>query len=510
MALAQYDRTGKEWFLGDGFIWDDHADEFKRADGRPLECSSKMFVYNPQKRQAKVRAIFYHVDRQPTSIEFVVAGEKTKTIELSTLSEVPHNQSFWMAVRSNVPIFAQACHEDYTFWDEVPDALLSVRPYPGPLGNERRWVFPDCYQGTGKSWYERERLTILNPGAKAVKVHVRYLLRRRDLGGEEEVEIPARRVAALKVWERRPVLLGRENGPTVRVEGDYAVRIDADGAVIPVTTRRARWLGRPSVIGARNTIGIPLAGRGHRTWYYPAGSIRDVGTLPRATADVQCDKTWNLLFVNNIDEARKVKAKITFHRPDGQSLTSGALPIEPGKSINNRLHREGWLGKYTRVNEPYAVTVTAERPVAAEVTSAEFEMWSRVMPGAMSAVNLYPGPLGDETRWWLGIGRAGGSDRIQAEWRQSYHLFNPGKKPVAVTLSFLGLGRKVEEKVEVPAGGVRVVEATDVKGVPTGRTFAVRADGDGPFCGQAWVRTKSRGVLQTRGMYSMMGVPMRL
>jgi len=168
------------------------------------------------------------------------------SLELAALSEVPHKQSLWIVVESNVPVFPQARHEDFTFWDPVPDALVSVAPYPGPLRDETSWVFPDCYQsvpGRG-SWYEVETLSILNPAQRRRTVRVRYLLRNRDGGGEEEIEVPGGRVAQLNVWERYPRALGTKSGPPVCPLGDYAIRIDASGPVIPQITRRARRSGR--------------------------------------------------------------------------------------------------------------------------------------------------------------------------------------------------------------------------------------------------------------------------
>ena len=155
------------------------------------------------------------------------------------------------------------------------------------------------------------------------------------------------------------------------------------------------------------------------------------------------------------------------------------------------------------------MTVTADRDVVPEVTCAEFEMWSQVCPGAMTAVSFYPAPLSGEKRWWLGIGRAGGADDANVEWRQSWHLFNPGPRAAAVTLSFLGAGRTRTHRVEIPAGAVRKVESADIRGLPKDRLFVVRADADRAFCAQSFVRTFTRRLPHTRAAYSMMGTPMR-
>jgi len=514
MIQQRYKRSGKLWFVSDGFIWDSLGEGFRRPNGGPLECSSKLFIYNPHKRAARVKAVFYHSDREPTSVSFSVRGGRIHEADLATLPEIPHNRSFWIAIESNLPVLPQARHEDYNFWDPVPDAIGAVAPYPGPLGSETSWVIPDCYQGSSRSWYERETVSILNPGAKAVKARVRYLLRGRDLGAWEDIEIPARRLAQLDVWERRPMLLGTTNGPAVRVEGDYAMRIDATGPVIAQATRRARNHGVSSVRGSRSSIAIPLSGQGVKTWYYPAGLVADQGILPRATKDQhplsQCDNTWDLLFVNNLDEKRPVDARIIFHYQNGRKAVSERLPIKPTKSILNWLHGDPWLGSYTRVGEPFAMTVTAPRPIACEVTCAEFEMWSDVNPGAMSSANLYPGPLAGEKSWWLGVGHAGGRDTVATEWRQAWHIFNPGTKPAHLTLSFVGAARTITHTLEVPAGAVRMVDGRDVKGLPFAKPFAVRAEGDRAFCPAVWARSLTRGLPHTRGMYVFVGVPMKL
>jgi hypothetical protein len=517
MPLLHYRRPGTFWYVGDGLIWDDLDLRFRRQGNRPLECSCKLLVYNPQRRPAAVTARFYHTDRAPTALAVSVPPRAIESLELSGLDQVPHRQSFWMAVSSDLPVLPQARHEDYTFWDQVPDALISTSPYPGPLTTETSWVFPDCYQSdpTGP-WYELETLTILNPNRRPASVRIRYLLRHADGGAEEEIEVAPERVAQLNVWERRPPPIGHPNGPSVRVSGDYALRIDATRPVIAQTTRRARWSGYPCVIGARSTMGFPLRGRGHTLWYYPGGAVIDRGILPRARDEEhplsQCDNTWNLLFINNLDDKHEAHATIAFHRPEGAAARSRPIAIPPLKSDLECLHGKPWLGNYTRIGEPFAITVSANRPVVPEVTCAEFEMWSQVMPGAMSAVNLYPGPLRSERTWWLGIGPAGGADDHPLEWAQSYHLFNPGRQPARIRLSVLGLGRRTTPShvVTVPPGAVALVESTQIAGLPLHRPFVVRASGDRPFCAQVLVRAFTRGLPHSRAMYSMMGVPMTL
>lgn len=520
MAQSQFSRDGTTWYVSDGLVWDRQPDGCRRDPSHPLACSSKLFLYNPNRRAATVTLRCYHTDRAPSARTVSVPAGKIEMVELAALPEIPHNQSFWIAVECSRPVLPQAVHEDYTGWDPVPDSLIAVAPYPGPLADETSLVFPDCFNMAAHPpfpWYEQETLTILNPGARPARVRVRYLLRTYDGGAEEMIEIPAERVAQLNVWERSPRPMGQPRGPLVRMDNsyEYVARLDADGPIVAQTTRRARWAGRTDVIGSRTTMGFPLRGRKRLPWYYPGGEIVDYGVLPRAKPTDhplnQCDNTWNLLFLHNLEEKGAAQATVTFHRPDGTRTTSDPLEVPPLKSVLHCLHAAPWLGTHTHVNEPYAMTVTADRPVVPEICGAEFEMWSQVMPGGMTAVIFYPGPLRDERTWWLGIGRAGGADDVNVEWTQSYYLFNPGRRRVEVMLSFLGLpGGRRTHRVSLAAGAVARVRSAEVAGLPFHQPFAVRAEGDGPFLAQALGRSFTRGLRGPRATCAFMGVPMRL
>ena len=85
MALPQYRRSGRLWYVGDGMIWDDLPASYRRDPGRPLECSCRLYVYNPQRKRAKVAARFYHVDRPPTAVTLSVAAGAIESLELDAL-----------------------------------------------------------------------------------------------------------------------------------------------------------------------------------------------------------------------------------------------------------------------------------------------------------------------------------------------------------------------------------------------------------------------------------------
>ncbi len=507
MAPVQYTRSGTHWYVGDGFIWDDLPVTYRTHTGRPLECSSQLLIYNPQPETATVTVRFFHIDRSPTLKQLDIAGGSISSLELATLAEIPHKQAFWITLESNIPVLPQARHEDYSYWDPVPDALIAPTPYPGPLSDETTWIFPDCYQGGPQSWYERELLTILNPSTEPVKVHVQYLLRNNELGAEEYLEIAPERVAALDIWERSPRLLGNPQGPVVRVQHDYAVRIDAEHPVIAQTTRRARWTGRPSIVGARSITGFPLRAADHTLWHYPGGMIVDRGVLPH---EQNFDVTWNLLFTHNLHTSQPALATLTIHSPEGIRKTVALRSIAPQKSHLEWMHLQPWLGDYTHIDVPFAMTVASDSPVVPEVTGAEFEMWSQMCPGAMSAVNFYPGPLTDECAWWLGIAPWGGADDRNVEWSQQYHLLNTSEQPIVVELIAYGLDTLYTHQLTLPAQAVALVDAQVFSGLPIGIPYAVFAKSAQPFCAQVFVRTFTRGLASTRGMYSCMGVPMAL
>jgi hypothetical protein len=396
----------------------------------------------------------------------------------------------------------------------VPDALVCVAPYPGPLEDEKSWMLVDCFQGDCGGWYERESITILNPGAEPATARVRYWFRSGG-GGEETVKIPPQRVAFLHGEDRFPRQIGVDGGPIVRLRWEYNVRVDADHPVIVQSTRRARWVGFPSIIGSRSTMGVPVRADWPEKWYYPGGEIVDYGLLPRPTAAThalnQSDNTWNLLFVANPDGEHERQARLTIHKPGGQALSAKPMAVPPNRSVLQCLHAAPWLGPFTKIGEPFAMTVAGDGPLAPSVCGAEFEMWSQVCPGAMTAVNFYPGPLERETCWWLGIGHGGGADTNNLEWRQSYHLFNPTDRPVKGLLKFVSLGGpEVVHPFWLASGCVVRVNSAEVPGLPIGQPFAVKAVGDGPFCAQVFGRTFTRGLPHSRAMYSFLGVPMGL
>ena len=132
--LSHYLRPGKLWYVSDGFIWDDLPASYRVDDGRPLECSSKLLVFNPQGKQANVKVSFYHVDRPPTGVQLSVGAGEIRTLELATLPEIPHKQSFWIVIESDVPVLPQALQ-----LSEPLPALQQQEPLPLFLRKPSFW-----------------------------------------------------------------------------------------------------------------------------------------------------------------------------------------------------------------------------------------------------------------------------------------------------------------------------------------------------------------------------------
>jgi hypothetical protein len=165
---------------------------------------------------------------------------------------------------------------------------------------------------------------------------------------------------------------------------------------------------------------------------------------------------------------------LALHKPDGSQITAPPILVPARKSILECLHGQPWLGSFTQVDEPFAMVVTAGRPVVPEMC---------------------------------------GADNANVAWLQSYHLFNPGSAPAQVTLTFLGQrggSGPVKLTLDLGPGAVALADSSEVDGLPTSEPFVVRADSSVPICAQMFLRTFTRGLSAPRAMTSFKGVPMSL
>jgi hypothetical protein len=495
-------RSGTLWYVGDGMI-SGRPQAAESAVPRAGSSSTKLFVFNPGMDDASVRLRFYDLDGPPRTIEMSVGARRILTAELEALDAVPRDRPFWIALESSTPVVPQLRHDNYAGGDGVPEAIVAVAPYPGPL-DETTWLYPDGFQGGTERWYENETITLLNPGEQAVRARLHYVLRESGVEAEEEIEVPAERVAVLNTWERRPTRVGPWGGE-VEISGDYATRIEASGPIITQQTRRARWRGRDEVTGARAVMGVPLRGGGHRLWYLPGGEF-----VPRGVH--AGEPSWNLLFTHNLDRSWRARVSVGFHTAIGNVGDALRVHVGAQRSELQWLNRVPSLAVPSAGGGAFALTLTSDRPIVAELTAAEFEPDGSACPGAMSAVNLYPGPLRNERTWWLGIAETGEREASATSWLQSYFLFNPAREAARVRLTiFDDAGRTMNPgPIVIAPGAVARLTSSQIAGLPAHRPLAVRADGDAPFAVLVNVRAFRRGAPYTRAMYAMLGLPMSL
>lgn len=479
-AISGTMADGRLWYVGDGALG---------------QGQTRLFLFNPGEEVARVELRFYRERNAPQTFTREVPAGKVVESDVAELDGLPHGEPFWLVTESATPIFPQLRQAYFAANDPVPDALLSVAPYPGPLSNETTWIYPDCFVGGAEHWFENETITILNPGRTSVMVRLTYLS--DGQAAVEEIGIPAQRMVALDAGARHPRLHGG-SGDDAGVGGNYALRIEADASVMTQMTRRARLLGASRIVGARSAIGFPLSDAPPRVWHYPGGY--DARPAPGG------GEPWNLLFLFNPDPVASVNAELIFHGTEGRRSTYPDFAIPPSTSDLRWLHH--WLGEYV-TREPWALTVHASGPLVAELTSAEFETRDDACPEAMTAVNLCAEPLAGRASQWLGIAPIGTSPE-GGFWHQHYALLNPGAEPASVTLSFQGLaGETRRHTLVIPSAAVARVDAGAIEGLPAGEPFAVRADAVRPLCAQTVVRVTAGEQSYTRAIHSFVGVPAR-
>ena len=467
----------------------------------PPDESTHLFVFNPRPREANVQVTISRVTGAPSTFAIAVAPDTLVDVDLRSRRELPRNEPFWIAIASDQPVFPQLVRTDHRPWDEVPETLEMALPQPGPAdATFTDWVYPDGFQGGADSWAETETISILNPGAATGRATLTFHFRdgRRPL--THRVSLPAGRVALVDLAHL--FVAGDPEGPPV-VSNDYATRIVSDVPVVSQQTRRARRRGATLTVGSKT--GTPTGvsdSRRAREWYYGGGWIRPLGVLPRGPFD----HTWQLLFSYGLAATTSNGRVDTY--PAAGGAVAQTIGLGPEQSDLQWLHDEPWRTRLG-VGTPWGLKITSEAPLAATVTTAEYEPWSQGLPGAMGAAPLVPGPLG--TEWWMGVARHGGADDQPVEWHAAWQFLNPGAVPVRVTVRFHGGQPAVGAHAVVVAPGTIVrLSGNDVPGLTADHPVIVSAVGDRPFLAHAWLRVGARGVPVTRALSSAAGLPISL
>lgn len=455
-------------------------------------------MFNPGPVLAQVRVVVYRTTAAPSSFSLTVAPGTLDTMDLTGRREIPRNEPFWIVVESDAPVFPQLAHSDHRSWDPVPDTLEMILPQPGPADETfTDWVYPDGFQGGADSWIETETISLLNPGPENGLATLTFSFRNGRRPRTHTVVLPAARVTSVDLSQL--FTAGDPVSPPV-VSHDYATRVVSDVPTVSQQTRRARWRGTAFTVGSKT--GAPIRAsdiRRAREWYYGGGWIRRLNVLPRD----QHDHTWQLLFSYSLD-ANGSDVRVQAY-PNTGGADAQTYALRPGQADLQWLNEEPWRARLG-VGTAWGLRLTSPGPLAATVTTAEYEPWSQGLPGAMSATPLVPGPLA--TEWWMGVSRHGGSDDEPVEWLAAWQFFNPGASPVRVTARFDGLPHSsIERTVVVAPGAVVRVSGDDVPDVATGQPMVVSAVGDGPFLAHAWLRVGARGVPVTRALASAAGLP---
>jgi hypothetical protein len=246
----------REWYSCDGWIIDE--DPRLRRDGHPLQTSAQLSVFNPVPvGAARLRLVVFHEEDEPTEHAFEVAPESRAIVSLHELKALgPPNRWFGMQVTADTPVVAQYAVHYYRPYERVPEASLSLVMYPGPLDGHTEWYFPDGWMGgPGKmSWYERETLSVLNPGDEETRVTATFYS--EGVAHDHAFVVPARRVQPLWLYDLPVFDWQREDPewPTARMV-QFETRLVSSAPIVVQKTRRAYRPHEPTIQGMWSAFG---------------------------------------------------------------------------------------------------------------------------------------------------------------------------------------------------------------------------------------------------------------
>jgi hypothetical protein len=263
---------GREWYSVEGIIFDRHGG--REIEGHPLAGASWLNVLNPAPDvEAQVSLTVFHEQREPTGHTFTVPPERSLRLALHDLAAVgPRNRQFSLLLRADRPVFPQHTWAHYRPLRPIPEDMESIALYAGPLGPaQRRWIFPDMYQGVddGRPWYEKEVLSILNPGDGDAGVEITFYdgfwrgdrtYRAAPYERRASLTVPARRVLTVRLFDY--VEVPRYGSGTVqpgslhRFNMQRALRLESTAPIIPQKTRRCQVQFDDTIVGEWTSIGI--------------------------------------------------------------------------------------------------------------------------------------------------------------------------------------------------------------------------------------------------------------
>ncbi len=190
----------KEWYSCDGLITDRHGG--KEIEGHPMSSAGYISILNPNTETAQIRITFYHQNVEPTYFDLVVPPQRSEVVEVHKIeASGERNKYHGLKVESNIPVIPQHTTYEYPAWNRVPEGMISVVMFPGPLTGKNEWYFPDSWMGgrENMSWYERETMTILNPNYDDANIIVTFYLDGRM--GKETFTVHGQRVYPLWLFD---------------------------------------------------------------------------------------------------------------------------------------------------------------------------------------------------------------------------------------------------------------------------------------------------------------------
>ena len=260
-----------EWYSVEGIVFDRHAG--RETGGHPLAGAAWLSVLNPSDTEARATLTVYHEHRESTEHPFAVPPGQPLRLALHELPTVgPRNQQFALRVAADLPVFPQHTWAHYRPLRPIPEDMESIALYAGPLGApHRRWIFPDLYQGLDddRVWYEKEVLSLLNPGDVDVDVEVTFYdgvwlgdanYRSAPYERTLRLSVPARRVLSVRMYDHAEVPRHGSGlvrpGNAHRFNMQRALRLDCSGPIVAQKTRRCQLQFDDTIVGEWTSLGI--------------------------------------------------------------------------------------------------------------------------------------------------------------------------------------------------------------------------------------------------------------
>ena len=506
-------KSYREWYSCDGLITDRH--DGREMEGHPMASAGYISVLNPDpKEAADVTITFYHENVEPTSVDLKVPPQHTEVMEVHNIeASGERNRYYGLKVEGNIPVIAQHTTYEYKAWDRVPEGMISVVMYPGPLADETEWYFPDAWMGGGgeMSWYERETLTVLNPNPTDAEVTVTFYLAGET--GVEKFIVHGQRVQPLRLFDVEH--LGLENRK--RGSAQFSLRVESDLPIVVQKTRKAYLQFDPTTQGMWTSIGIPAhpvsTEARYTEWFYPGGYVQDVGNYPKDDVN---QLGWDLYFLFNPSADKVAHVDTTFYYESAEPKHL-EFTVEPLRHSLLWLHHEQYR-EYTGRNQPYGVRISSDIPVFPHWTRGEYESWGEHCPTAMFGVVPYKGPLTDETEWYYADGFVQDSEShplIQTEWMS---ILNPNREKADITVTVYTPSPTevgppsgpVEYRTEIGAQSVKLIKMEELEIVPRSQRYGVGVKSTLPIVVQQTRRSLVKGgTPSSKSTFATMAVPLK-